>query len=139
MIHVLGYKFEGSLDYSNGESFAELCLHIPKESCLSEMDLDKIKKATVIEEISTHYGEELETVGKYSLFGWLRVEKDVFGGYRIVWQTNRLTDVDTMKAQIEQLQTENSALRKENSEKEEALMELAAIINELSVDKNGGE
>lgn len=139
MIHVLGYKINGSLSYQNGDQFAELSLYIPADSGLGENDFDKIRKATSIADVLMDFGEEKETIGRYSLFGWLRVERDPYGGHTITWQTNRLTDVDDLKSRVEILLAENDMLKQENAEKDDALMELASIVSRLSEEKNGGE
>ena len=132
MIRIAGHKFDGIINYIQGGQYAELELMIPPDNGFSSADLDAIKNASMLEDISMDRGRQADVVGRYALYGWRRIEKQWNGGVLIAFQTNRETDVDALNAAVEQLKSENEALKKENEEKDEALLELASIISELT-------
>lgn len=111
MFRIEGIVFDGYLNYTAGASGADIEAKI--EGGVDETVLNKLKNATILEDLDVEYGEVKGVRGVYQLFGWRKVE-NVRGGLTVSWQTYRTTDIEKIK--------------QDNEDLTKALLELAQII-----------
>ena len=109
MVKIAGMLIDTIISYTN----ADLEIIVPNGATMSDENINLIKNADSVEELDVNFGEVKGTRGVYVLLGWRSVErlgKDI----RFRWQTYRTTDLD--------------ALRQENEDLTQALLELAEIV-----------
>lgn len=113
MIRIAGYTIDSNVNYRAGESGADIEIMVPFNTALTDEDITALKNATLIEELRNSYGTVGDVISEYVLVGWKAIERTPKGIF-FRWQTYRTTDLD--------------ALRQENEELTEAILELAQIV-----------
>lgn len=113
MIRIAGKTFDCPINYFAGEQNADIEITLPTDVKLTDDEILSLKNATLLEELEVNYGEVKGVLGSYNLVGWKAVE-NTWNGIRFRWQTYRTTDLE--------------ALKQENEDLTQALLELAEIV-----------
>ena len=79
---------------------------------MSDEELLSLRSAALLEELEVNYGKVGGVIATYNLVGWKAIENR--NGLRVRWQTYRTTDLE--------------ALKQENEDLTQALLELAEIV-----------
>lgn len=121
MFRVAGLAFSGQVNYRAGGDARAIAVVVPAST--TETNLAMMRDAELLEVLDQHQ----EVIGAYRLTGWRRIEK-VYGGIQIMWSTISTDEVDALNEQIESLKARNATLEQANTDLEDALLELAALI-----------
>ena len=110
MVRIAGFEFETNVDYQPHVEDATVEMRVT--GSFTDEDLNSLKNASLLEAV-TSVNKQETVVGSYRLVAWKSVEK-THDGYRFVWQTYRMTDLE--------------ALKQKNEDLTQALLELAEIV-----------
>ena len=112
MVRIDGKTYDCSPNYHAGESGADIEIAFPLGYEMSDEELLSLRSAALLEELEVDYGKVGGVIATYNLVGWKAIENR--NGLRVRWQTYRTTDLE--------------ALKQENEDLTQALLELAEIV-----------
>lgn len=127
MIRILGHEYYANPSFNVG--YDRRCIAVVFPSDLSSELIEAFKDAESLDVL----GKKKEVIATHRLAGWQSVEKVFSGdheGLAIKWFTITLDEVDALKKQISDLESENRTFTEENATLTDAILELAAIVGE---------
>lgn len=89
----------GELTFDSSVSYGQKAISIVVPADTTAENIEVLKNATLLEIINDGVTE-----GSYRLVTWQRIEK-VMAGIMFTWQTVSADEIDTLKAQVQTLQT----------------------------------
>lgn len=127
MVRICDHDYYGNLMFRT--SYDRRCVSFVFPVDISNELIEEFKYADEIHVLDN----KKEIVATHRLTEWLTVEKVRDGnheGLAIRWLTVTLDEMDKLKKQITELETENKALTEENATLTDAILELAGIVGE---------
>lgn len=129
MVRIDGRIYNGNVIYRMDDEHADISALLTKEEGFTDEEVMALQTASLLEELIVNYGVVEGVLNRFNLTGWRSVQRKMTG-ILFVWQTYKVTEIDTLKEQLAAAQEENKAL-------EDALVELADIVGNEYPD--GGE
>ena len=112
-IRINGLVLDGDVNRRAGADSSDIELTVYEGENLSDENIITIKNATLIEELVRNYDDDYKVSASYNLLQWKSVNRTRFGT-TFCWQTYKITDINQVKQDTEDLT--------------QALLELAEIV-----------